>query len=127
MPFWLAPGGALAIGMALKLARYVTGRHKTISLDGSFHGASLDAISIGGQGLFRDGLGPLLPGYEGWVRVGAERWRASLEPGAEPLSEDATVRVCEVKGHTLIVREQPRARENSLEPEKTALSERKQP
>ena len=28
----------------------------------SFPGASLDAISIGGETLFRDGLGPLLPG-----------------------------------------------------------------
>jgi len=57
-----APGGAAAIGMALKLARYATGRHKTISMWDSFHGASLDAISIGGEALFRDGLGPLLPG-----------------------------------------------------------------
>lgn len=58
----LAPSGAAAIGMALKLARYATGRHKTISMWDSFHGASLDAISIGGEALFRDGLGPLLPG-----------------------------------------------------------------
>lgn len=43
-----APGGTSAIGMALKLARAVTGRHKTISMWDSFHGASLDAISIGG-------------------------------------------------------------------------------
>lgn len=57
-----APGGALAIGMALKLARLVTGRHKTISMWDSFHGASLDAISIGGEALFRSGIGPLLPG-----------------------------------------------------------------
>jgi 4-aminobutyrate aminotransferase len=28
----------------------------------SFHGASLDAISVGGEALFREGLGPLLPG-----------------------------------------------------------------
>ena len=42
-----APGGTNAIGMALKLARYATGRHKTISMWDSFHGASLDAISIG--------------------------------------------------------------------------------
>ena len=41
-----APGGTNAIGMALKLARYATGRHKTISMWDSFHGASLDAISI---------------------------------------------------------------------------------
>ena len=59
-----APGGALAIGMALKLARVATGRHKTISMWDSFHGASLDAISIGGEALFRKGIGPLLPGAE---------------------------------------------------------------
>jgi (R)-1-hydroxy-2-aminoethylphosphonate ammonia-lyase len=59
-----APGGAAAIGMALKLARLATGRHKTISMWDSFHGASLDAISIGGEALFRRGSGPLLPGTE---------------------------------------------------------------
>ncbi|MCA9215394.1 MAG: aspartate aminotransferase family protein [Planctomycetales bacterium] len=56
------PSGTAAIGIALKLARYATGRHETISMEDSFHGASLDAISIGGEALFRDGLGPLLPG-----------------------------------------------------------------
>ena len=57
-----APGGTSAIGMALKLARVATGRFKTISWWDSFHGASLDAISIGGEALFRSGIGPLLPG-----------------------------------------------------------------
>ena len=60
----LAPGGTSAIGMALKLARVVTGRHKTISMWESFHGASLDAISIGGERAFRSGIGPLLPGCQ---------------------------------------------------------------
>ena len=59
-----APGGTLAIGIALKLARIATGRHKTISMWDAFHGASLDAISIGGEALFRQGIGPLLPGTE---------------------------------------------------------------
>jgi 4-aminobutyrate aminotransferase len=59
-----APSGSLAIGMALKLARIATGRHKTLSLWDSFHGASLDAISIGGEAAFRKGIGPLLPGTE---------------------------------------------------------------
>ena len=59
-----APGGALAIGMALKLARVATGRHKTLSLWDAFHGASLDAISIGGEAVFRKDIGPLLPGTE---------------------------------------------------------------
>ncbi|GAB5518841.1 MAG: aspartate aminotransferase family protein [Rhodothermales bacterium] len=59
-----APGGALAMGMALKVARMATGRFKTISMWDAFHGASLDAISVGGEALFRQGIGPLLPGTE---------------------------------------------------------------
>lgn len=59
-----APGGTAAIGMALKLARVATGRFKTISMWDAFHGASLDAISIGGEAAFRHGIGPLLPGSE---------------------------------------------------------------
>lgn len=59
-----APGGAEAIGMAMKLARVATGRHKMISMWDAFHGASLDAISISGEALFRKGIGPLLPGCE---------------------------------------------------------------
>lgn len=60
----LAPGGTSSIGMALKLARIVTGKHKIVSLWDSFHGASLDAISAGGEQVFRKGMGPLLPGVE---------------------------------------------------------------
>jgi 4-aminobutyrate aminotransferase len=57
-----APGGTSAVGIALKLARVKTGRFKTISWWDSFHGASLDAISVGGEALFRSNIGPLLPG-----------------------------------------------------------------
>jgi 4-aminobutyrate aminotransferase len=57
-----APAGALAVSTAIKLARIATGRSKTISFQGSFHGASLDTISIGGEEHFRAPLGPLLPG-----------------------------------------------------------------
>jgi 4-aminobutyrate aminotransferase len=59
-----APGGTAAIGMALKLARIATGRFKTLSMWDAFHGASLDAISVGGEAVFRQGIGPLLPGCE---------------------------------------------------------------
>jgi len=59
-----APGGTSAVGMALKLARLVTGKHKVISYWDSFHGASLDAISAGGEREFRKGMGPLMPGVE---------------------------------------------------------------
>jgi len=60
----LAPGGTTAVGMALKLARLATGRFKTISMWDSFHGASLDTISVGGEAIFRRDIGPLLPGTE---------------------------------------------------------------
>ena len=59
-----APGGAEAVSMAIKLARMATGRFKTISMWDSFHGATLDTISLGGEFLFRNGIGPLLPGSE---------------------------------------------------------------
>ncbi|WP_162048038.1 aspartate aminotransferase family protein [Vibrio taketomensis] len=59
-----APGGTSAIGMALKLARHVTGNYKVVSLWDSFHGASLDAIAVGGEACFRQGMGPLMAGVE---------------------------------------------------------------
>ena len=59
-----APGGTSAIGMALKLARHITGNYKVVSLWDSFHGASLDAISVGGEACFRHGMGPLMAGVE---------------------------------------------------------------
>jgi 4-aminobutyrate aminotransferase len=61
----LAPGGSEAIEMALKLARAVTGRYKTVSFWDSFHGAGFGGASVGGEALFRSGpIGPLLPGAE---------------------------------------------------------------
>ncbi|EPO5780585.1 aspartate aminotransferase family protein [Vibrio harveyi] len=59
-----APGGTSAVGMALKLARHITGNYKVVSLWDSFHGASLDAISVGGEACFRQSMGPLMAGVE---------------------------------------------------------------
>jgi len=59
-----APSGTAAVGIALKLVRQATGRFKMISMWDSFHGASLDAISVGGEALFRRDVGPLLTGIE---------------------------------------------------------------
>lgn len=65
-----APAGSLAVSTALKLARLITGRHATLAMHGSFHGASLDAISAGGEEQFARHMGPLLPG-----RYLVEPWR----------------------------------------------------
>jgi len=54
-----APGGTSSVGIALKIARAVTGKHKVVSLDDSFHGASLDAIAAGGEEQFKKHMGQL--------------------------------------------------------------------
>jgi 4-aminobutyrate aminotransferase len=59
-----APSGAAAVSMALKLARYATGRHKTLSMWDAFHGANLDTISVGGEAIFRSNVGPMASGAE---------------------------------------------------------------
>ncbi len=58
----LARGAAEAMAMAQKVVRLATGRWKTVSFYGSFHGATLDTLSLGGQPEMTSGLGPLLEG-----------------------------------------------------------------
>jgi 4-aminobutyrate aminotransferase len=60
----LTPNGSSAVGIALKLARAITKKFKVVSFWDSFHGASLDTISVGGESIFREYMGPLLPGVE---------------------------------------------------------------
>ena len=60
----LTPNGSSAVGIALKLARAITKKFKVVSFWDSFHGASLDAISVGGESVFREYMGTLLPGIE---------------------------------------------------------------
>ena len=56
------PSGSAAVGIALKIARKVTGKYKVISLWESFHGAGLDTISVGGEYAFKKNMGSLMPG-----------------------------------------------------------------
>lgn len=56
------PSGSGAVGMALKIARKATGRQKVISMWESFHGASLDAIAVGGEAVFKKDMGLMMPG-----------------------------------------------------------------
>ena len=58
-------GGSDANEVALRLARAVTGRFKTVSFWDAFHGAGFGAASVGGEATFRSHIaGPLLPGAE---------------------------------------------------------------
>lgn len=55
----MVPNGSSAVGIALKLARAATGKHKVVSFWDSFHGANLDAIGAGGESLFQEKMGSL--------------------------------------------------------------------
>jgi acetylornithine/N-succinyldiaminopimelate aminotransferase len=54
--------GAEAIEAALKWARKATGRTEFVSLEGSFHGRTMGALSVTGQPAKRTAFEPLLPG-----------------------------------------------------------------
>jgi taurine--2-oxoglutarate transaminase len=54
-------GGSEAVENALKIARLVTGRYKTVSRYRSYHGASMGALSLSGD-FRRPPLEPALPG-----------------------------------------------------------------
>lgn len=111
----LAPSGSAAIGMALKLARYATGRHKTVSMWDAFHGANLDAVSVGGEALFRKGVGPLLPGTEHVPPPGlARRFFGDDERAADRLA-DYIDYVLEVQGDVAAVIAEP-VRWTTVEP-----------
>jgi len=58
---------------------------------------------IGALGIVSADLDP-----EGWVRIGAERWRARVSQGHSPVPSGAVVRVTSVEGLLLRVEPAPR-------------------
>ncbi len=57
-------GGAEAIEMALKLARLASGNHYFISTVNGFHGKSLGAVSVTGNGTYRKPYLPIIQGVQ---------------------------------------------------------------
>jgi 4-aminobutyrate aminotransferase len=118
-----APSGAAAISMALKLARYATGRHKTISMWDAFHGANLDSIAVGGEALFRANAGPLMAGTEHVPPPGlAARFFGDDGKGPERLA-DYIDYVLEVQGDVAAVLAEP-MRWTTVEPPPPGFWER---
>lgn len=70
-----APGGAQAVSMAVHIARSATGRTRVLSMDGSFHGATLGVSPIGGERVADAGLDHSEPAP---VHV-----RPPMDPGCE--------------------------------------------
>src|SRR3984957_4274194 len=55
-----ANSGGEAVEASMKFARRATGRHGLVYCTSAFHGLSYGALSLNGDGNFRDGFGPLL-------------------------------------------------------------------
>ncbi len=53
--------GAEAVEAAIKFARAATGRPGLVYCDHAFHGLTYGALSMNGDGTFREGFGPLIP------------------------------------------------------------------
>ena len=56
-----ANSGTEAVEAAIKIARAATGRTRILYAQHAFHGLTLGSLSLNGDGIFREGFGPLLP------------------------------------------------------------------
>ena len=61
---FFANSGADAVDTALKFARAATRRSRVLYLDHAFHGLTLGTLSANSGTAFREGFGPLLPGFD---------------------------------------------------------------
>ena len=60
---FFANSGTEAFEAAVKFARAATGRAGVVHCEHSFHGLTYGSLSANGDEIFRDGFGPLLPGF----------------------------------------------------------------
>jgi ornithine--oxo-acid transaminase len=60
---FFANSGAEAVEAAIKFARRATGRPGIVYCDHAFHGLTYGSLSANGDEIFREGFGPLLPGF----------------------------------------------------------------
>ncbi|MGE3194440.1 MAG: acetylornithine transaminase [Microbacteriaceae bacterium] len=96
---FFANSGAEAIEAAIKLARLHSrttqpGRPRILSLEGSFHGRTMGALSLTGKPALQEPFGPLLPGVQ---QIAPEHLERELEAGdvaafvVEPIKGEAGV------------------------------------
>ncbi|MCU0668958.1 MAG: NfeD family protein [Myxococcota bacterium] len=91
---WMALAG---VGLfVLKDALLFPLLRRSYERDGRTHGP------VGEHGVVEDAIDG-----EGWVRVGAERWRARVAGGSAPIERGARVRIVAVHGLTLHVEAAP--------------------
>jgi acetylornithine/succinyldiaminopimelate/putrescine aminotransferase len=73
--------GTEGIETAIKFARAATGRSRIIYCNHAFHGLTNGSLSLNGEGWFRDGFAPLLPGCDAIDLGDLEALRRELAKG----------------------------------------------
>jgi len=73
--------GTEAVEGAIKFARGATGRNRILSLEGSYHGLTMGALSITHNANFREGFGDFLNDIEKIPRYDLQTLRQCLETG----------------------------------------------
>jgi ornithine--oxo-acid transaminase len=76
-----ANSGTEAVEAAIKIARASTGRPRILHAEQAFHGLTLGSLSLGGDPIFRDGFGPLLPDCEAVPFGDTQALERALERG----------------------------------------------
>ncbi len=61
---YMGNSGTEAVEAAIKFARLVTGREEIVAMRNAFHGRTLGSLSATWKPKYRDGFGPLLPGFK---------------------------------------------------------------
>lgn len=100
------PTGTNAVESALKIARKATGRDTVVSFTNAFHGMTLGALAVTGNGFKRAGAGRPLDGtvfmpYDGYLGEGVDTldyFEKALEDGGSGLDLPAAVIVETVQG-----------------------------
>ena len=79
---FLTNSGTEAVEAALKLVRYVTGRHNVIAFYGAFHGRSYGSVSLtASKAKYHRRFGPLLPGVYHAPYGGGQGWGLEVVRG----------------------------------------------
>jgi ornithine--oxo-acid transaminase len=98
---FFACSGSEGVEATIKFARKTTGRTGLLYCEGAFHGLTCGALSLMGDGFWRDKFGPMLPGSEGIPfddlealekKVASRKFAAFF---VEPLQSEAGVKVPE--------------------------------
>jgi len=60
---YMGNSGTEAVEAAIKFARLYTGREEIVAMTNAFHGRTLGSLSATWKAKYRDGFGPLVPGF----------------------------------------------------------------